>query len=66
MSFFAPIYDFLHSWAGAALLFAFLLLGLWNMLRQPPGNTSQRLMRWRVGIQFAVICLILGLALFRR
>jgi hypothetical protein len=66
MDFFAPIYNFLHSWVGVALLFALLLLGLWNMLRQPPGNTSQRLMRWRVGIQFAVICVLLGLLLLRR
>jgi len=66
MDFFAPVYNFLHSWVGAALLFALLLLGLWNMLRQPPANMSQRLMRWRVGIQFAVICVLLGLLLFRR
>ena len=66
MSAFAPVYDFLHSPAGVALLFIGLLLGLWNMFRQPAGNLSQKLMRWRVGLQFALICLILGLVLLRR
>ena len=65
MDLFAPVYDFLHSPVGAGLLFILLLLGLWNMMRQPAGNTSQRLMRWRVGIQFTVICLLFGLALLR-
>ena len=29
-----------------------LLLGLWNMLRGGSPNLSQKLMRWRVGLQF--------------
>jgi hypothetical protein len=64
MSAFEPIYDFLHSPLGMALLLAALLFGLWNMYRQPATNLSQRLMRWRVGLQFAVIILLLGLAFF--
>jgi Hypoxia induced protein conserved region len=35
-----------------------LLLGLVNMLRQGAGNRSQMLMRWRVGLQFAAIVVI--------
>ena len=65
-SLFAPIYDALHSRLGAAILVALLLLGLWNMLRKPPANLSQKLMRWRVALQFAVICIILGVVLLRR
>ena len=35
-----------------------LLLGLANMLRQGAGNRSQMLMRWRVGLQFVAIVVI--------
>ena len=66
MSTFQPIYDFLHSKSGLALLIALLLIGLWNMVRMPAGNTSQKLMRWRVGLQFAAICLIAIVLLSRR
>ncbi len=38
---------------------AVLLLGLINMLRGGSGSTSQKLMRWRVGLQFLAICLIM-------
>jgi Hypoxia induced protein conserved region len=37
-----------------------LLLGLANMLRGGDGNTSQKLMRWRVILQFVAIVLIMG------
>jgi hypothetical protein len=40
-----------------------LLLGLWNMLKGGPGNTSQKLMRLRVIGQAVAIALLLG-ALF--
>lgn len=66
MSFFAPVYDFLHSRGGLALLVALLLIGLWNMFRMPAGNTSQRLMRWRVGLQFGALCLIVLLLIVKR
>lgn len=36
-----------------------LLLGLWNMMRGGSPNWSQKLMRWRVGLQFAAILLIM-------
>ena len=35
-----------------------LLLGLANMLRGGSANTSQLLMRWRVGLQFLAIVVI--------
>ncbi len=37
-----------------------LLLGILNMFRNGPGNRSQLLMRWRVGLQFLVIILVMG------
>ncbi len=40
-----------------------LILGLWNMVRGGPGNTSQKLMRLRVIGQAVAIVLLLG-ALF--
>jgi Hypoxia induced protein conserved region len=43
-----------------------LVLGLWNMMRGGSANRSQTLMRWRVGLQFvAIILLVLGLWLAR-
>lgn len=37
-----------------------LLLGLWNMMRGTSPNLSQKLMRWRVGLQFVAILIILA------
>ncbi len=42
-----------------------LLLGLVNMLRGGSMNTSQRLMRWRLGLQFAAILIIMGVLWLR-
>jgi ABC-type nickel/cobalt efflux system permease component RcnA len=36
-----------------------LLLGLWNMMRGGSPNTSQKLMRMRVLLQFAAIIVIM-------
>jgi hypothetical protein len=36
-----------------------LVLGLINMMRGGSPGTSQRLMRWRVGLQFLAIIVIL-------
>jgi len=35
-----------------------LMLGLWTLLRAKSPNLSQKLMRWRVGLQFLAIVLI--------
>ena len=47
----------------AALLavLAVLLAGFWNMMRGTSPNLSQTLMRWRVGLQFLAIMLMLAL-----
>lgn len=42
-----------------------LLLGLINMLRGGNPNRSQKLMCWRVGLQFAVIVIVMGILWFR-
>ena len=47
----------------AALLAVLLVLlaGLWNMLRGSSPNLSQTLMRWRVGLQFLAIVIMMTL-----
>jgi len=49
-----------------AAVFVVLLFGIWNMARGTSPNTSQKLMRWRVGLQFlAIVILMLALLLTR-
>lgn len=53
--------DYLPYLAVAAVA-VILLMGLWNMMRGGSPSRSQNLMRWRVGLQFlAVILLMAGL-----
>lgn len=40
-----------------------LLLGLANMMRGKSPNLSQKLMRWRVGLQFVAILVIMAFVL---
>lgn len=49
-----------------ALLFVVIVLGmgLWNMLKGGPGNTSQRLMRLRVIGQGIALLLLMGALFF--
>lgn len=58
------------SWLAPVALIAVLavlLAGLWNMMRGGSANRSQLLMRWRVGLQFlAVVVIMLGLYLANR
>ena len=42
-----------------------LFLGLANMWRGGDPNLSQRLMRWRIGLQFVAIVIIMGVLFFR-
>jgi hypothetical protein len=42
-----------------------LLLGLFNMMRGGSANTSQRLMRWRVGLQFVAIIVVMTVLYLR-
>ena len=37
-----------------------LLMGLWNMMRGGSANRSQSLMRWRVGLQFVAIIILMA------
>ena len=41
-------------------VFVVLLLGLFNMMRGGNSNRSQMLMRWRVGLQFVAIVLMVA------
>jgi hypothetical protein len=42
-----------------------LFMGLVNMMRGGSPNLSQKLMRWRVGLQFVAIVIIMGILWFR-
>ncbi len=42
-------------------VFIVLLIGLWNMMRGGDANTSQKMMRWRVILQFVAVALMMGL-----
>ena len=42
-----------------------LVLGLFNMMRNGSPNLSQKLMRWRVGLQFLAVVIIMGVLYFR-
>ncbi|MFP4538890.1 MAG: twin transmembrane helix small protein [Dichotomicrobium sp.] len=43
-----------------------LVAGLFNMFRGGASNTSQTLMRWRVGLQFLAIVVIMLAVYFAR
>jgi hypothetical protein len=45
--------------AALAAVAIVLLLGLWNMLRGGNANRSQKLMRWRVVLQFFAIVVVM-------
>lgn len=47
-------------------VFVALLFGLFNMMRGTSPNTSQKLMRWRVGLQFVAILAIITYFLLGR
>jgi hypothetical protein len=56
-----------NSLVGIAILAVtfVLFMGLANMLRGGSPNLSQKLMRWRVGLQFLAIIIIMGVLYFR-
>jgi hypothetical protein len=56
--------NYLVALALAAVVIV-LCAGLFNMLRGGSPNRSQSLMRWRVGLQFLAIILIMGVLWFR-
>jgi len=53
------IFDYFVPIALAAVLIV-LLMGLRNMMRGGSANMSQKLMRWRVGLQFLAVILIMA------
>jgi hypothetical protein len=52
------VFYFLTILAPVAVLIV-LVLGLVNLMRARNSNTSQKLMRWRVGLQFVAIVIIM-------
>jgi hypothetical protein len=44
----------------AAAVAVVLALGLWNMMRGGSADRSQKLMRWRVGLQFLAIIVLMA------
>jgi len=43
-----------------------LVAGLFNMFRLGSSDTSQKLMRWRVGLQFLAIIIIMAAVYFSK
>ena len=57
---------FYHMTTIAVLaVFIVLTLGLWTMGKGTSPNLSQKLMRWRVGLQFVAIVVIMSYMLVR-
>lgn len=58
---------FFHLTTLATLaVLAVLIAGLWAMMRGDSPNLSQKLMRWRVGLQFVAIVVIMVFVLLTR
>jgi Hypoxia induced protein conserved region len=53
------IFQYLVPLAVAAVAVV-LLMGLWNMMRGGSANRSQTLMRWRVGLQFLAVIVLMA------
>ncbi len=54
--------NFLSAYVGPVAIAAValvLVLGLYNMLRGGSPNLSQKLMRWRVALQFIAVIIIM-------
>jgi Hypoxia induced protein conserved region len=58
-----PRYIVMAALAAVSLV---LLAGLWNMLRGSNPNLSQTLMRWRVGLQFLAVVIMMVLVYLLR
>ncbi|EFO32328.1 conserved domain protein [Roseibium sp. TrichSKD4] len=55
----AALFDILVP-VGMAAVAIVLIMGIWNMMRGGSANRSQSLMRWRVGLQFLVVVLVMS------
>jgi Hypoxia induced protein conserved region len=51
---------------GIVAVFGVLAAGIWNMSRENSASLSQKLMRWRVGLQFAAVIIIMAAFYLRR
>ena len=47
-------------------VFVVLLLGLYTMMHGKTPNLSQKLMRWRVGLQFVAVIVIMAAVFIKR
>jgi Hypoxia induced protein conserved region len=58
----------LNNSATIVAFFVFIVLaaGLINLIRTDSSNTSQLLMRWRVGLQFVAIVLVIASVLITK
>lgn len=54
------------SYVATAAVAVVLLMGLANMFRGGSANTSQKLMRWRVGLQGIAIVVLMAALYFSR
>lgn len=54
------------SYVATAAVAIVLLMGLANMFRGGSANTSQKLMRWRVGLQGIAIVVLMAALYFSR
>lgn len=54
------------SYVATGAVAVVLLLGLANMFRGGSANTSQKLMRWRVGLQGIAIVVLMAALYFSR
>ncbi len=61
----ATTFFHLTTVAAVAVLLV-LVAGLINMMREGTASLSQKLMRWRVGLQFAAIIIIMLAVYFKR
>lgn len=57
------LFRYLGPLAMAAVVVV-LLLGLINMMRGGSGSTSQKLMRWRVALQFIAVVFLMAALYF--
>lgn len=48
------------SYIAVGAVLVVLLMGLVNMFRGGSSNSSQKLMRWRVGLQFVAIIVLMA------
>jgi len=55
---------YIWSYIAVGIVAFVLLLGLANMMRGGSPNTSQRLMRWRVLMQFVAIIVLMATVWF--